>query len=109
MIRAVAASTAARAAARIFQVIERTEDQTAKATLAVLALRCGRQTVALEDITDRLIADLVPQIGQRPHDPVITPVPTENSKRCPMCSCTKSLAPAGSERPWFEMRSADRS
>jgi len=36
MIRAVAASTAARAAARIFQVIESTEDQTAKATLAVV-------------------------------------------------------------------------
>ena len=31
MIRAVAASTAARAAARIFQVIESTKDQTAKA------------------------------------------------------------------------------
>src|SRR5215475_4099981 len=39
-----------------------------------LALRCRQQAVALQHIADRLIADLVPQIGQRPHDPVITPV-----------------------------------
>src|SRR5262245_23998947 len=38
-----------------------------------LALRCRRQTVALQDIADRLIADLIPQIGQRPSDPVIAP------------------------------------
>ena len=28
----------------------------------------------MQDIANRLIADLVPQIGQRPHNPVITPV-----------------------------------
>jgi hypothetical protein len=39
-----------------------------------LALRCRRQSVALQDIADRLIADLVPQISQRPHNPVIAPV-----------------------------------
>src|SRR5580704_14760207 len=39
-----------------------------------LALRRGRQSVALQDIADRLITDLVPQISQRPDDPVITPV-----------------------------------
>jgi hypothetical protein len=39
-----------------------------------LALRCRRQTVALQDVADRLIADLIPQIGQRPSDPVITPI-----------------------------------
>jgi hypothetical protein len=38
------------------------------------ALWRGRQSVALQDIADRLIADLVPQIGQRPRNPVITPV-----------------------------------
>jgi hypothetical protein len=35
--------------------------------------RCRRQTVALQDIADRLITDLIPQIGQRPSDPVIAP------------------------------------
>jgi hypothetical protein len=30
--------------------------------------------VASQDIADRLIADLIPQIGQRPRNPVITPV-----------------------------------
>jgi hypothetical protein len=40
----------------------------------VLALWRRRQRVALQDIADRLIADLVPKISQRPHDPVITPV-----------------------------------
>ena len=39
-----------------------------------LALGRGRQSVALQDIANRLIADLVPQIGQRPRNPVITPV-----------------------------------
>src|SRR6266511_2975217 len=39
-----------------------------------LALGRGRQSMALQDIADRLIADLVPQIGQRPRNPVITPV-----------------------------------
>src|SRR3974377_2457949 len=40
----------------------------------VLALRGGRQSVALQDIADGLIADLVSQIGQRPRNSVITPV-----------------------------------
>jgi hypothetical protein len=39
-----------------------------------LALRCGRQSVALQHIANRLIADLIPQIGQRPRNPVIAPV-----------------------------------
>jgi hypothetical protein len=39
-----------------------------------LALWRGRQSVALQDIADGLIADLVSQIGQRPDDTVITPV-----------------------------------
>src|SRR5271166_5332109 len=39
-----------------------------------LALRCGRQTMALQDIADRLIAYRIPQIGQRPRNPVITPI-----------------------------------
>src|SRR5262249_16252172 len=39
-----------------------------------LALRRGQQSVALQDIADGLIADLVSQIGQRPDDTVITPV-----------------------------------
>ncbi len=30
--------------------------------------------MTLPDVADRLIADLVPQIGQRPHNPVIAPV-----------------------------------
>jgi len=30
--------------------------------------------VTLQDIADRLIADLIPQIGQRPRNPVIAPV-----------------------------------
>ncbi len=30
--------------------------------------------MTLQDVADRLIADLVPQIGQRPHNPVIAPV-----------------------------------
>ena len=30
--------------------------------------------MALQDIADRLIADLIPQIGQRPSDPVIAPI-----------------------------------
>src|SRR5262245_3990676 len=38
-----------------------------------LAFWCRQQAVALQHITDRLVAHLVPQIGQRPHDPVITP------------------------------------
>src|SRR2546427_1436149 len=40
----------------------------------VLALWRRRQRVALQDIADRLIADLVPKISQRPHNPVKTPV-----------------------------------
>src|SRR6195256_3707121 len=39
-----------------------------------LALGRGRQSVPLQDIADGLIADLVSQIGQRPRNPVITPV-----------------------------------
>src|SRR5215831_16925088 len=39
-----------------------------------LALWRRRQRVALQDIADRLIADPVPKIGQRPRNPVITPV-----------------------------------
>jgi hypothetical protein len=30
--------------------------------------------MAFQDITDRLIADLVPQISQRPRNPVLAPV-----------------------------------
>jgi hypothetical protein len=40
-----------------------------------LALRRRRQTVALQDIADRLMAYTISQIGQRPGNPVITPVP----------------------------------
>src|ERR1700716_4192624 len=39
-----------------------------------LALRGGWKSVALQDIADGLIADLVTQIGQRPRNSVITPV-----------------------------------
>src|SRR3974377_1366537 len=39
----------------------------------VLALRGGRQSVALQDIADGLIADLVSQIGQRPPNQALTP------------------------------------
>jgi hypothetical protein len=39
-----------------------------------LALWGGRQTVALQDIANRLIADLIPQIGQCPHNPVIATI-----------------------------------
>jgi hypothetical protein len=38
-------------------------------------LRRWRQTVAPQDIANRLIGYLVSQIGQRPHNPVIAPVP----------------------------------
>jgi len=34
-----------------------------------------RQAVAPQDITNRLIGNLVPQIGQRSRDPVIAPIP----------------------------------
>ena len=40
-----------------------------------LALRRRRQTVALQDIANRLIGNLIPEIGQRPRNPVIAPVP----------------------------------
>src|SRR6202158_6359673 len=40
----------------------------------VLALGCWRQSVALQDIAHRLIGNLVPQIGRRPHNSVIAPV-----------------------------------
>src|SRR5260370_11090332 len=39
-----------------------------------LALWCGRQRVTLQDLADRLIADLIPQIGQRPRNAVIAPI-----------------------------------
>jgi hypothetical protein len=38
-------------------------------------LRRWQQTVAPQDIANRLIGNLVAQIGQRPRDPVIAPVP----------------------------------
>lgn len=40
-----------------------------------LAFRRRRQAVALQDIANRLIRNLVPEIGQRPRDPVVAPVP----------------------------------
>ncbi len=40
-----------------------------------LALRRRRQAVTPQDIADRLIRNLVPQIGQRPSNPVIAPIP----------------------------------
>src|SRR4030081_1478884 len=40
-----------------------------------LALRRRRQTVTPQNITDRLIGNLVSQICQRPRNPVIAPVP----------------------------------
>src|SRR5262249_31698198 len=40
-----------------------------------LALRGGRQTMAPQDIANRLIADLIPQIGQCSYNPVIAPIP----------------------------------
>jgi hypothetical protein len=40
-----------------------------------LAIRRRRQTMALQDIADRLMAYTIAQIGQRPGNPVITPVP----------------------------------
>src|SRR5271169_3243372 len=40
-----------------------------------LALRGRQQTMPLQNITDRLIADLIPQIGHCPRNPVIAPVP----------------------------------
>src|SRR5262249_46677690 len=40
-----------------------------------LALRGGRLSMALQDIADSLIADLISQIGQRPRNSVIAPVP----------------------------------
>ena len=46
------------------------------------ALGSGRQSVALQDIADRLIADLVPQIGQRPRNPVIAPIPVLLGHAC---------------------------
>src|SRR5436309_2858304 len=39
-----------------------------------LTLGCGRYSVASKNVADRLITDLIPQIGQRPHNPVIAPV-----------------------------------
>src|SRR3974390_974714 len=40
----------------------------------VPALRRRRQSVASQDIADRLIADTMPEISQRSGDPVITPI-----------------------------------
>src|SRR5206468_7100524 len=38
------------------------------------ALWRGWQTMALQHIADRLIADLIPEVGQCSHDPVIAPI-----------------------------------
>jgi hypothetical protein len=48
-----------------------------KAAHVVVRLRSGarRQAVAPQDIANRLIGNLVPQIGQRPCNPVIAPMP----------------------------------
>src|SRR5258708_13581200 len=40
-----------------------------------VCVRRRRQAVALQDIANRLIRNLVPQIGQRPCDPVVAPAP----------------------------------
>ena len=40
-----------------------------------LALRGGRQTVALQDIANCLVADLIAEIGQCPYNPIIAPIP----------------------------------
>src|SRR5205814_5452824 len=40
-----------------------------------LALRRRRQRVTLQNIADRLIGNLIPEIGQRACNPVIAPVP----------------------------------
>jgi hypothetical protein len=40
-----------------------------------LALRRRRQSVALQNIANRLIGDLISEIGQGAHNPVIAPVP----------------------------------
>ena len=39
-----------------------------------LALRRRRHTVASQNVSHRLVGNLKPQIGQRPHNPVIAPV-----------------------------------
>src|SRR5216683_4961607 len=48
-----------------------------KAAHVVVRLRSGAggQAVTLQDIANRLIGNLVPQIGQRPRNPVIAPAP----------------------------------
>ena len=43
-----------------------------------LAFRRWWQTVASQDIANCLVGNLVPQIGQRPRNLVIAPVPAEN-------------------------------
>src|SRR5258707_6517565 len=35
----------------------------------------ARAVVTAQNIADRLIRDLMPQIGERPHNPIITPGP----------------------------------
>src|SRR5580700_3117558 len=40
----------------------------------VAALRRRRQSVAVQNIANRLIGDLIPEIGQGAHNPVIAPV-----------------------------------
>ena len=39
------------------------------------ALRRGRYTVAAQHIADRLIRDMISQIGERPDNPIIAPGP----------------------------------
>ena len=48
-----------------------------KCAHVVVRLRSGAggRRMPSQDIADRLIADLIPQIGQRPRNPVITPIP----------------------------------
>jgi hypothetical protein len=49
-----------------------------------LALRRGRYTVTAQNIADRLITDMISQIGQRPDNPVITPGSRTNSLTMPI-------------------------
>jgi hypothetical protein len=46
-----------------------------KAAHVLVRLRSGAGGVTPQNIANRLIRNLVPQIGQRPRDPVIAPVP----------------------------------
>jgi hypothetical protein len=35
--------------------------------------RCGREAVSLQDISDRLVRDVMAQVGQRTCDAIVTP------------------------------------